>query len=171
LRSRPVTKPRFDKHDGHLYDAEFATLTQQVAGLDSAYNDLRAVVVNLDRKIDEVVTNLDRRIDESFVSLGAKIDAKSATPWASIWAAAAVALSFMTIIGYLSLRPIDNEITEIKTAIISEHTYDREESNRVNELQIRVNQRLAIIDSRIGFIEGFMASGPPSEHNKFVPPR
>ena len=74
-------------------DVEFAALRQQVSSLESDYRDLKAVVVGLDKKIDN-----------SFKSLAEKIDKGQKTPWGAIWDAAGVIVSTITVVGYLAMQ-------------------------------------------------------------------
>lgn len=111
----------------------FAALHQQVIGLDSDYQELRNVVVGLDRKMEG-----------GFAAIHAKLDERNKTPWGVIYTGLALLLTFCVSIGALAYLPIKDGITAIQAAQLRD--FDRLDARdqrlwvRTNEIQRQVDR-------------------------------
>ena len=130
-------------------DVEFAALRQQVSSLESDYRDLKAVVVGLDKKIDN-----------SFKSLAEKIDRGQKTPWVALWTAAGVVVSTITLVGYLAMQPLQGTQGDLR------HDLQEKTNKRIQEDQLQrdalaalsryLNQRINVVGEKAAFLEGFL---------------
>ena len=122
------------------FEAEFAALTTQVAGIETHYRDLQIVVVGLDKKIEANNLNLDRKIDSAFANLAAKIDARSTTPWVAIWASLSVVLAATGMIGWLALKPHEEQYAHLQTNLTAERQVRGAEDLRIREMLIAIRR-------------------------------
>lgn len=81
----------------------FAALQQQVIGLDTDYQELKGVVVSLDRKMEH-----------GFTAIHTKLDERNRTQWPVIFSGLAVLLTFCVSIGTLAYWPIKSELAAVK---------------------------------------------------------
>jgi hypothetical protein len=85
----------------------FAALQQQVIGLDTDYQELKGVVVSLDRKMDH-----------GFTAIHTKLDERNRTQWPVIFSGLAVLLTFCVSVGTLAYWPIKSDIAAIKDDVV-----------------------------------------------------
>lgn len=142
------------------FEAEFAALTQQVAGIENDYRDLKLVVVGLDKKIESTNASLASKIDASNLNLAAKIDARAATPWGAIWAALGVMLAGLTTVGWLALQPRDDQISQLRHSAWTETTIRRDQDEKLRD-------RLTALERQSAYASGFLAA----QNQNFRPQR
>lgn len=128
------------------FDAEFAALAQQVMGIEKDYRDTKVAIVNLDKKIDN-----------SFSVLAAKIDAQAKFPWNSLWAALAVVLTGMTVVGWMAMAPIQANQIRLENALAHEQALRRDIDKQERELRIGLGKRLSFIEGYLTAKDGFHA--------------
>jgi TorA maturation chaperone TorD len=133
------------------FEAEFASLTQQVANIENDYRDLKMVVVSLDKKIDKNAENLNTKIEAAFQTLAAKLDIQATFPWNSLWAALGVLLIGISTVGYLARQPILDDLAELKTQQTNEITARKAED-------IRIYDRLDKTQSSVDFLRGYISA-------------
>lgn len=111
----------------------FAALHQQVIGLDGDYQELKSVVVSLDRKMDS-----------GFAAINTKLDEKNRTPWAVVFSALAFILAFCVSIGTLAYMPIKSDTENLRQAQVRDvdrlDTRDQRIWVRVNEIQRQLDK-------------------------------
>lgn len=121
-------------------DAEFAALSQQVGGLDGDYKDLKSVVVNLDRKIDNSNSQLTAKIEQSFNALSAKFDARERINWGPIMTGLGVLVAAMVAIGGLALQPSKDALSSLQASV----QYER---NRLDSTQSQVDKLTGMLST------------------------
>jgi hypothetical protein len=121
-------------------DAEFAALSQQVAGIENDYRDLKGVVVALDKKIEGSNVALSTKIDTSFAALAVKFDARDQINWGPIATGIGVVVAAMVALGGLAMQPGKDAITGIQ----AEMKYDRQ---RVDDTVSRIDRLSGLLSS------------------------
>lgn len=116
----------------------FAALRQQVIGIENDYQELKGVVVGLDRKMDA-----------GFQAINTKLDARSATPWVAIGVMQASAFTIFGLVGWLAYTPILTSISKLESRIErdADKSYDRDS---------RITERLRIVEGKMQFYEGVL---------------
>lgn len=114
-------------------DADFAALSQQVAGLETDYRDLKLSFINLDKKFDA-----------GFAALAAKFDSRNVTPWATIIAGLGFVLAIMTTVGWMARQPLVDAQVMTRDELLRNadlrRTEDRRISDRQSELQSQIDR-------------------------------
>jgi hypothetical protein len=88
--------------------------TQQIQQMQQPDGRLSA----LETRVEGVVGTL-QTVLTAISNLNEKIDRGRATPWAVIFSALGVLLSFVVAIGGLAYLPVKTDISDIKTALVS----------------------------------------------------
>lgn len=114
-------------------DAEFAALSQQVAGVVDDYKDLKGVVVSLDKKIEASHIALSAKIDQSFTALSGKFETRDRINWSAIATGLGVLVAVMVAIGGLALQPSKDAIAASQAAAL----YERQ---RVDTAQSQIDK-------------------------------
>jgi HPt (histidine-containing phosphotransfer) domain-containing protein len=96
----------------------FDALSVKVGALDDDVREINDRLLGLDTKIDKAVSSLAHEFRTALAALTTQLSERNRTPWAVLFAGAAVVISVLAMFGSQALSPVLSDIKNLKEQIV-----------------------------------------------------
>lgn len=125
----------------------FDAFDVRVGTLESEVQEVKTSIAGLHGKIDSSVGALAQEFRNALSGLSAQLTERSKTPWAVIFAGAAVAVSVIAGFGHQALSPMQADISLVKSELVPRVEHDYRAKVEDQRLE-RIERMIDIIEQR-----------------------
>ncbi len=120
VREHPRPRSRGDRAVTAIPDPPigFDALSVKVGALDDDVREINDRLLGLDTKIDKAVSSLAHEFRTALAALTTQLSERNRTPWAVLFAGAAVVISVLAMFGSQALSPVLSDIKNLKEQIV-----------------------------------------------------